>query len=374
MIDLFPEILIAPIVNLISFEWTDSLEIMKNSELQLVSELSSYKGKSILFRIGSVSTVALAFMVISAKMVSANEVVIPISHYVRVIIVFNFLTEVNVLLDNLFEKFFPIPAKIKLRILLHFIVSLLIGFLALFYFKNQINSLEVLQEPVTWLMFAFGLIFVFIMIVISVSIRITSKWILSQKEVEELRHLQMKNDYNALQDQLNPHFLFNSLSALKSMIRYDPDAAVSFTQNFTDSYRYVLQSRDKTTVMLAEELEFIDSYIAMHKERLGDALQVTKEIDPQHFELGIPPLSLQLLLENAIKHNIVSKDNPLLIRLFSRGNYFCVENNFQPKESSYSTSKGLKNLTARYRYLTEHEVLVIKEEKVFRVELPLLWI
>ena len=345
---------------------------MKNSELQLVSELSSYKGKSIVFRIGSVSIVALAFMLISANMVSTSGVVIPLSHYVRVMIVFNFLTETNVLLDNLYEKFFPIPAKIKLRILLHFLVSLLIGFFALVYFENQIKSIEVLQEPVTWLMFAFGLIFVFIMIVISISIRITSKWILAQKEVEELKHLQMKNDYNALQDQLNPHFLFNNLSVLKSMIKYNQEAAVSFTQNFTDCYRYVLQSRDKNTVMLAEELEFIKSYIALHKERLGEALQVDMDINPQQHELGIPPLSLQLLVENAIKHNVASKEDPLLIRLFSRGNYICVENNYQPKESSYSTSKGLKNLTARYRYLTESEVLIIKEGTVFRVELPLL--
>ncbi|MFZ5428997.1 MAG: sensor histidine kinase [Bacteroidota bacterium] len=345
---------------------------MKNKELQLVSELSSYKGKSILFRIGSVSVVALAFMLLSANMVSDDGVIIPVSHYFRVIIIFNILSEANVLLDNLFERFFPIPSRIKLRILLHLFISLLVGFLALLYFENQIHNTEVLQQPITWLMFAFGLIFVFILIVISISIRITSKWILTQKEVEELKHLQMKNDYNALQDQLNPHFLFNNLSVLISMIRYNPDAAVTFTQNFTDSYRYVLQNRDKTTVSLADELGFIESYIALHKERLGEALNVSIQTDRTYSERKIPPLSLQLLIENAIKHNEVSKENPLFVKIYNQGDYICVENNFQPRESSYSTSKGLKNLTSRYEFLTDRRVSVIRDHVVFRVELPLL--
>lgn len=343
-----------------------------NKQLDFISSLSSYRTRSILFRIGSVSLVALAFMLIAANLITGNGVKIPPIQYLNVVILFNIVTELNVLLDNLSERYFPIPSKIKTRVVLHFLLSLLIGFLALLYFERQIRTMEVLQEPFTWLMFAFGLIFVFIMIVISLSLRIVSKWIAAQQEVEALRQLQMKNDYNALQDQLNPHFLFNNLSVLKSMIQYDPAAAVTFTQDFTDTYRYVLQSHDRSTVSLEEELEFIRSYLDLHRVRLGIGLKVEYGIDQALAGRRIPPLSLQLLVENAIKHNVASAEQPLILRIFTAEESIIVENNIQSRVSSYSTSKGLKNLMARYEFLTEKKVTVTDSGKQFKVELPLL--
>ena len=345
---------------------------MMNKELDFISNLSSYKLRSILFRVGSVSAVALVFMLVTTRIIGGNAAHIPPVQYFKVILIFNIVSELNVLLDNLSERYFPIPSRIKTRVLLHFLLSLMIGLFALIYFESQIKYLEVLQEPITWLMVAFGLIFVFILIVISLSLRIVSKWIASQREVEALRQLQMKNDYNALQDQLNPHFLFNNLSVLKSMIRYDQEAAVAFTQNFTDTYRYVLQSRDRTTVSLEEELEFIRSYLELHQERLGEGLQVSVDVDPALNPRRIPPLSLQLLVENAIKHNVVSTDRPLNLKIFTSGESISVDNNIQVRETSYSTEKGLANLTARYELLTERKVTVTDAGGVFRVELPLL--
>lgn len=345
---------------------------MNNKELLFISDLSSYKGRYILFRLGSVSAVALAFMMVSANMLADNGIQLPVSQYIRVIIVFNIVTEMNVLLDNISERYFPIPSRIKLRVLLHFLLSLFIGFLALLYFETQIHNVEVLQQPFTWLMFSFGLIFVFIIVVISLSLRIISKWILAQKEVEELKQLQLKNDYNALQDQLNPHFLFNTLSVLKSMIIYDQNRAVDFTQNFTDTYRYVLQSRDRTTVSLSEELEFIRSYVGLHTERLGEALKVVWAINPEAENLMLPPLSLQLLVENTIKHNVASREEPLTITIGTDEDILFVENNFQPRDVSYSTSKGLSNLIARYALLTDRQVIIERDTKKFKVKLPLL--
>ncbi len=343
-----------------------------NKELDSISSLSSYKARSILFRIGIVSAVALAFMLMAARVIGGNAAHIPPLQYFQVVLLFNIITELNVLLDNISERYFPIPSKIRTRVLFHFLLSSLIGFFALLYFNNQVKYVEVLQEPITWLMLAFGLIFVFIMVVISISLRIVSKWTAARQEVEDLRQLQMKNDYNALQDQLNPHFLFNNLSVLKSMIQYDPAAAVTFTQNFTDTYRYVLQSRDRTTVSLREELEFIRSYLELHQERLGEGLRVEYGLDPALDSSRIPPLSLQMLVENAIKHNVVSSDQPLTLKIFTSGESISVENNIQVRETSYSTEKGLNNLMARYEFLTERKVMVTKTEEVFRVELPLL--
>lgn len=343
-----------------------------NKDLEFISSLSSYNHRSILFRIGTVSAVALVIMLVAARIMGGNAAHIPPVQYFKVVLIFNIITELNVLLDNLSERYFPIPSRIITRVLLHFLLSLTIGLFALIYFERQIKYLEVLQEPITWLLFAFGLFFVFIMVVISISLRIVSKWIGAQREVEALRQLQMKNDYNALQDQLNPHFLFNNLSVLKSMIRYDPEAAVAFTQNFTDTFRYVLQTRDRTTVSLGEELEFIRSYLELHQERLGEGLRVEINVDPELKTRRIPPLSLQLLVENAIKHNVVSTERPLYLKILATGESIRVENNIQIRESSYSTEKGLANLVARYEFLTERKVTVDNTGIVFSVELPLL--
>lgn len=345
---------------------------MQAKKFSYISNLSSYQARYILFRLGIVSLVALAFMMIASSMIRGDGIVISLSQFVSVVIIFNVITEANVLLDNIFERLFPIPSKISLRVALHFMLSLLIGFLALLYFEGQINNIEVLQQPVTWLMFSFGLIFVFIIIIVSISIRITSSWIEAQQEVERLKQLQLKNDYNALQDQLNPHFLFNSLSVLKSMIPYNPDAAITFTQHFTDIYRYVLQNRDRITVPLADELEFITAYTELHKERLGEALHVNIAVNDALKERRIPPLSLQLLIENAIKHNIASREEPLTIQITSTDKTLCVTNNLQPRKSSYSSFKGLKNLCARYEFLTDNKVIVSETEAGYKVEIPLL--
>lgn len=314
----------------------------------------------------------MLFMLFADIIATEEGLVVPVLQYIQVIILFNIITESNVLLDNLSEHYFAIPQHIKTRILLHFLLSIGIGVLALLFFKELINEVNVLQQPITWLMVAFGFIFVFILIIVSISFRIASKWISAQEEVKDLKQLQLRNNYNALQDQLNPHFLFNNLSVLKSMIKYAPNSAVDFTQNFTDTYRYVLQNTDKETVSLMNELEFLNAYIALHKERLGDGLSVKISINHKHIYRKIPPLSLQLLIENAIKHNIATTDEPLNITIKTNNEHIEVENNIRPKENSYSTSKGLKNLTSRYKFLTDREVVIKQNEKTFKVELPLL--
>lgn len=345
---------------------------MESKQLQFISQLSSYQPKSIIFRLATVSTVALLFMLLSEILVGKSDFSIPLIQHLKVIIIFNIISESNVFLDNLSERYFPIPSKVTVRALLHFLLSLFIGFMAILYFQNQIKVVSIINQPITWLMFAFGFIFIFIFIVIAISLRITAKWMSSKEEVEKLKQIQFRHAYNALQDQLNPHFLFNNLSVLKSMIKYEPDAAIEFTQNFTDTYRYVLQSKDKTTVRLKVEIEFIKSYLALHQERLGDGLKIELSLNDDMMNKEIPPLSLQLLIENAIKHNITSRDEPLTIKITTKNNSIEIENNLQLKESTYSSYKGLKNLIARYAMLTVKEVVIFKNEQVFKVKLPLL--
>lgn len=192
-------------------------------------------------------------------------------------------------------------------------------------------------------------------------------------ENERLKREKLEMDYFALQDQLNPHFLFNNLSTLMALIRQDPEKAEQFTADFTDVYRYVLMSSRFKLIALEQELQFIKSYINIHRSRLGEGLMVVIDVPNEFWARQIPPLSLQYLVENAIKHNIATSQKPLEIRIGIEGHKLFVQNNLQPKASTYSTNTGLGNLARRYQYLSrKEEVDVEVDEKVFVVKIPLL--
>jgi hypothetical protein len=345
---------------------------MIGKNLLFISKLPSYTLRHAIIRILLVGFTGFVFLFIAANFSQNNSFEITSVQYLQVIVIFIIGSEINVLLDNVAEYFLPIPEKIVLRIVMHLVFSILFAWSAVVYFERLMDSGDLLKEPVVRLMLVLGGLFIFILLVFSIGLRITEKWIKSVNELEELKQARLISDYDALQDQLNPHFLFNNLSILKSMIIYDQKAAVDFTQNFTDFYRYVLQSRGKMTVRLNEELELLHSYIAIHKERLGENLQVNIDIGTDELEKNIPPLSLQLLVENAIKHNIAGKENPLTIEIISDENSVTVRNNLQRKESSYSTRNGLKNLVQRYKILSEKEIVITQNNSTFAVQLPLL--
>lgn len=188
-------------------------------------------------------------------------------------------------------------------------------------------------------------------------------------ENEQLKQEQLEMNYRSLQDKLNPHFLFNSLSTLIAMIRQDQQSAVTFAENLSDIYRYVLLKKDQNWVSLAEETQFVEVYASLHAERLGEGLQV--EIAKCRPGIVVPPMSLQLLVENAMKHNVATPSSPLKIKVYCTNEHVCVENNLQRKQSSYSTQTGLNNLVSRYRHLAGREVDVVAGDDVFLVKLPL---
>lgn len=345
---------------------------MKNSELHFLSRLSAYRLQSFFIRVSLVSGVGLLFLFLSIKITGDDTLKVSMLEYLQVVLIFNLISESNVFIDHLAERFFPIPDKLSVRVMLHALVSLLIAVAAVFYFSMMVREALFLTYPIVQLMIFFGLIFIFILILVSITLRIIEKWIFSSRQLEELKSLKLRSDYNSLQAQLNPHFLFNNLSVLKSMITYDPDTAILFTQNFTDVYRYVLQSRDKTTVKLADELEFIEAYASLHKERMGDAFGVEVDVNETALKKEIPPLALQLLVENAVKHNKAVKDDPLIIRIIAEEDQVTVTNRINPRESAYSEKTGLKNLMQRYAMLTDRPVEVAHGRELFEVKIPLL--
>ena len=179
--------------------------------------------------------------------------------------------------------------------------------------------------------------------------------------------------FNALKNQLDPHFLFNSLNVLTSLIEENPIAAQKFTTSLSKTYRYVLEQKNKDLVELSEELKFAKTYIDLLKMRFEDGINFSIPTELKMADAKIVPLSLQLLLENAVKHNRVSALQPLNIEIYEDGNELVVRNNLQEKEILEKGSKvGLFNIQQRFGLLTKRKVQIQKTTSFFEVRLPLL--
>lgn len=197
-----------------------------------------------------------------------------------------------------------------------------------------------------------------------------------EKKKSEFLELQKENltsQLEALKNQVNPHFLFNSFSTLASIIEESRNTALNFVQELSKVYRYVLQTRVATMVTLKEELDFIESYKFLMINRFGENLRMTINIPDPYRSFLIMPFALQLLVENAIKHNIISKKHPLAIHVFLENSYLVVTNTLQKKATSgKSTHIGLANIQNRYRLISEKEVRIKQHASEFRVEIPLI--
>ncbi|MGK0420937.1 MAG: sensor histidine kinase YesM [Polaribacter sp.] len=180
--------------------------------------------------------------------------------------------------------------------------------------------------------------------------------------------------FESLKNQLDPHFLFNSLNVLTSLIGENPNLAEKFTTKLSKVYRYVLEQRNKDLVPIEEELKFAKTYMELLGMRFEDAVEFNIPDSISNDALKIVPLSLQLLLENAVKHNVVSSSKPLTINIYEEANYLIIENNINPKEAiGKSTKVGLQNITDRYGLITQKGVKVENNNKTFKVSLPLLY-
>ncbi len=179
--------------------------------------------------------------------------------------------------------------------------------------------------------------------------------------------------FESLKNQIDPHFLFNSLNVLTSLIEENPENAQQFTTSLSKIYRYVLDQKDKELVPLEEELAFAKTYMKLLQMRFENSIQFELPTEVSMFDAKVVPLSLQLLLENTIKHNIVSDVKPLHIRIYEKNNYLVVENDLQRKEV-LKTRKGvgLQNIINRYGILTSRKVEILENEQLFQVRLPIL--
>ena len=197
----------------------------------------------------------------------------------------------------------------------------------------------------------------------------------AELDIERYKNETATARLQALRSQLNPHFLFNSLNTLSSLVHRDADAADDFIQQLAKVYRYVLEHSEHDTVTLRTELQFVASYLWLLQMRFKEGLRIKMSIDATSEDLHLPPMTLQVLIENAVKHNIVSPKQPLTITI-TNDNEDClvVKNNLQERtEKDASSSVGLTNITARYEHLAQKTMTVVRTDDAFIVRVPLLF-
>ncbi|MCC2591150.1 2TM domain-containing protein [Chryseobacterium sp. MFBS3-17] len=197
----------------------------------------------------------------------------------------------------------------------------------------------------------------------------------SRKEVVEQKLIARSANaqFESLKNQLDPHFLFNSLNVLSALIDENPDKAQDFTASMSKIYRYVLEEKDKELVTVEAEIDFARTYCELLKTRFEESVNFEFDVAADVQDSFVVPLSLQLLLENCIKHNYATARNPLNIRIYSEGQYLFIENNLQVREQvKESAGIGLSNIVQRYALLTGQHVFIEKSDDFFRVKIPIL--
>lgn len=198
------------------------------------------------------------------------------------------------------------------------------------------------------------------------------EWRNSASEAERLRNENLKARFETLKNQVNPHFLFNSFNVLSTLVYKDQDKAAQFIQEMSNLYRYVLDTQEKETIPVSEELQALESFIYLSKMRFGDSLEFDVDLDAVKNK-EIAPMVLQMLFENAIKHNVVSKSRPLKISAAVKDDFILIENNLQRKNNvTASTGIGLNNIQARYGFLSDRKITISELDDRFCVEIPIL--
>lgn len=288
------------------------------------------------------------------------------------------LWEANRLVILYYRKKFPLLNQTKQRItailIVCFIVTLIVRTLNIWvYDRTKFWGYRFPLEGYLHSIFV-ALLFVIIVAGIYEGIYYFLKWKDVAVEAEVLKKENLQTQLDSLKTQINPHFLFNSLGSLSSLIEEDPKKAQVFVNDMSAVYRYLLQTNERGLTTLQKELDFLNAYYQMLRTRFENGLQLELNIDERYLDWLIPPLTLQILLENAVKHNAVLPSKPLLIKIYtdSMQNLFVV-NNLQKKTSEVISNKtGLNNIAAKYKLLNQKDITIRQTDTYFQVIVPLI--
>ena len=259
------------------------------------------------------------------------------------------------------------------RLLLYGSSTIILIFLATLVFDHSAQNFTVLffqfLQPVS-----FALLFSYLIAGFYETRYFIYEWGRSFTEAEELKRLNLQIQVDSLRNQINPHFLFNSLNTLSSLVSRDKINAEKFIDEMSAIYRYLLQNNEKDLIALTDELHFIHSFFHLLKTRYAEAIKINIAVNNIYLDYLLPPLTLQLLVENAVKHNVVSINKPLEIKIHTDElQQLIIENNVQQKTTPVKSNKiGLTNIFAKYNLLKQPSVVVNQTEKMFQVVLPLI--
>ena len=280
----------------------------------------------------------------------------------------------NFKIDTILEKRFPWSNSILKRLILEYVfiiayslsvMAITVLCLKLFFDVPEENNFFILLKQ-TFI----------IVIIVTTGITFTGfvkGWKTAQLNIQKLEKETANARFEALKANIKPHFLFNSLNTLSSLISINPGLAEEYSSGLSDVYRYILKSNDEILICIQEEIEFLKTYLNLQKIRFGENLNYDIKIQQEMKNKLIPSLSLQLIVENAIKHNIIDHSNKLEITIKTENNRLVITNNYQPKQSkSKSSGFGLKNITERYSYFTDEKLSFGKIDKEYVVKIPLL--
>jgi two-component system LytT family sensor kinase len=280
---------------------------------------------------------------------------------------------------HLLRQRFPLFSQTAKRLILLGITHIVLVTLSIVIVFSGYDYLGLFGYQFEWHQFTTGMVLALTITLISTTFWETDytfrKWKESLAEKEQLEQLTIRHEFETLKSQVNPHFLFNCFNTLSSLISEDKKGAEAFLNELSKVYRYLLRNNEDGLSTLENELKFVQSYYELLRTRYGAALQLQIEVDRKYESYLLPSLSLQLLIENAVKHNVVSKSSPLVIEIFTTaGHKLIVNNNLQLKPVKAPSNRiGLENIRSKYELLNQTGFQVIADKKGFCVVLPLVW-
>lgn len=276
-----------------------------------------------------------------------------------------------------FRNWFPTYSETPKRIATQFTLGIAGTLLILTGYCYTFSLMVLHRAPESGVLFTNVLIGLSLTILISTiyeCVYFFSMWKTTIVEAEELKRQQVLSQFETLKSQVNPHFLFNSLNTLSGLIEENPERAVNFVHELSRVYRHILNTSDRETISLDEEIRFLQSYLFLLKVRFGDNLITHIQIPESHGRMQVPALTVQQLVENAIKHNVIAAGKELYLKITSdQQHQLIVENNLQRKVSvEPSSGFGLASIRHRFHLLGASDIQVTENNGVFRVSIPLL--
>ncbi|HOX82754.1 MAG TPA: histidine kinase [Chryseolinea sp.] len=299
------------------------------------------------------------------------QIILFIVSFIFVSILWELLRQINITLN----KQYPFERSLSNRIIIQLLLGIVIGSFVRFllytfgepYLPFKPDELFMAATWVLYIMVTVGINLGFF------TAYFIGRWKDSLVLAERLEKEKSVVQFDNLKNQLNPHFLFNALTSLNSLIFENPTLASQFLQQLSKVYRYVLQNKNKNFVSLQTEYDFIKNYILLLETRFQEAVSINVSIPDEMKERALVPVTLQILIENALKHNIADHEKPLKIEIFTLGDYLIVSNNLQLRKLVDTSNKqGLDNLKSLYSFLTDKPVIIEHTDTRFAVKIPLL--